>query len=570
MIRFNSIKFKNFLSTGNHFTILELNRVANTLIVGENGSGKSTMLDALCFGLFGKPFRKINKPQLMNSINQKDCVVEIEFAAGNKSYKVIRGIKPNIFEIYCNSQKVDQNAAAKDYQDYFEKHILKLNFKSFTQIVILGSASFTPFMQLSAADRRAIIEDLLDIQIFSSMNSIVKIKLNENKDNLEGNKLLIESCNEKIEMQKRYISEIKQNNDELILSYQSELSNNTIDITNLKTLIEKENQTIRKLSSQCAEKKTIESKIKKLTQLEAQIESTVSKLKKEIGFFHDNDNCPTCRQGIQHNFKLTQIEKNKNKLSECEEALSKLEEKIKESNDNLVSVNNVILKVSECENKIAIHNASIDQITKANKRLDDKINQLKTSKISSNKESDVLNFLVDNLQDLQDKRKTLLDNKTYLEAASILLKDSGIKTKIVKQYLPIINKLVNKYLMTMDFFVNFSLDESFKETIKSRHRDEFSYESFSEGEKQRIDMALMLTWRSIAKLKNSANTNLLILDEIFDSSLDSTGTEDLMKILQMLDGVNLFIISHKGDVLQDKFSNVIRFQKIQNFSRMIT
>lgn len=570
MIRFKTIKYKNFLSTGNHFSTISLDKFSNTLIIGQNGSGKSTMLDALCFGLFGKPFRKINKPQLMNSINQKDCVVEIDFDCGNKVYKVIRGIKPAVFEIYCNGTKVDQNAASKDYQDYFEKHILKLNFKSFTQIVILGSASFTPFMQLSAADRRAIIEDLLDIQIFSSMNSIVKTKLVENKESLEENRLLTDSCKEKIEMQERYISELNQNNQELIVSYTSEIANNTNDIASLTSLIDKEKDIIQKISVDSSLKKTVEGRIKKFTQVEAQIESNVSKLKKDIKFFHDNDNCPTCRQGIQHDFKDAQIGKMNSKILECEDGLIKLEEKIKESNEELAKINDVIDKVAESERTISVHNASISEIKKANKRLEDKITILKETKKSSSKEEDILKNLSQDLTNLQNSRKILLDQKSYLEAASILLKDSGIKTKIVKQYLPIINKLVNKYLMTMDFFVNFSLDENFKETIKSRHRDEFSYESFSEGEKQRIDMALMLTWRSIAKLKNSANTNLLILDEIFDSSLDTTGTEDLMKILQLLDGVNLFIISHKGDVLQDKFSNVIRFEKFQNFSRMIT
>lgn len=570
MLIFENIKYKNFLSSGNYYTEINLESHSNTLVVGQNGSGKSTMLDALCFVLFGKPFRKINKPQLLNSINQKDCLVETNFRTGNKKYRVIRGIKPNVFEIYCNNEKIDQNAATKDYQDYFEKFILKLNYKSFTQIVILGSASFTPFMQLTAADRRTIIEDLLDIQIFSSMNQIVKGKLVENKEKLDQNKILTESCNEKINMQKRYISDIRQNNEELILSYERDLSNNKIDIANLNSSIEKEKKDIENLSANVVNKKNLESKIKKLTQLEAQIEANVAKLRRDVDFFHDNDNCPTCKQGIQHDFKESQTEKIKKKITECETGLKELELKIDESNAELKKINDFIKKINEHEKQISIYETSISEITKISVKLEKKIADLSSTKTSSTKEEDILDKLNKDLDLLQVERKTLLENKTYFEAASILLKDSGIKTKIIKQYLPIMNKLVNKYLMSMDFFVNFALDENFKETIKSRHRDEFSYESFSEGEKQRIDMALMLTWRTIAKLKNSANTNLLILDEIFDSSLDTTGTDELMKILQLLDGVNLFVISHKGDVLQDKFANVIRFQKIQNFSRMST
>lgn len=569
MIIFKTLKYKNFLSSGAYFTTINLEKCASTLIVGQNGSGKSTMLDALCFVLFGRPFRKINKPQLINSINQKDSIVEIEFQSGNKSYKIIRGLKPTIFDIYCNDEKLNQSASIKDFQEYFEKNILKLNFKSFTQIVILGSASFTPFMQLTAADRRAIIEDLLDIQIFSSMNNVVKSKMILNRESTDQTALLIESCKEKIEMQNRYIADLNQNTKQLILSYKNEISNNEIDIENLLDLNKKDNENIENLSVHTDIKKDIESKIKIFVQLETQLNSSISKLKKDIVFFDNHDNCPTCKQGILHEFKDSQIKKLQHKIEECDSAIKKIDTKISKTTESLDSINNILDKIDILKKNITINETKIIEIEKTNKKINDKILELENKNNVSSKDEIILQSLHQNLEQLEEKRKFLIEEKTYLDVASFLLKDSGIKTKIIRQYLPVINKLINKYLNVMDFFVNFSLDENFKEIIKSRHRDEFSYDSFSEGEKQRIDISLLLTWRSIAKLKNSVNTNLLIMDEIFDSSLDATGTEELMKILDMLDDVNLFIISHKGDLLQDKFSNILRFQKKQNFSRMI-
>ena len=569
MILFRTLRWKNLLSTGNHFTELKLNNNTNTLVVGANGSGKSTMLDALCFALFGKAFRNINKPNLVNSINNKDCVVEVEFDTNNKSYKIVRGIKPNIFEIYCNDELVDQAAASRDYQEYLERFIIKLNYKSFTQIVILGSASFTPFMQLSSTDRRAIIEDLLDIQIFSTMNGIVKDKLANIKDLTTNKKHEIDLEQQKYDLQKKHIDDLKQNNDEKVNEYEGEISSNANTISTLANQIELFSNEVQQLQILVNEKVETEAKVKKITKIESQIESNLSKFRKDIGFFQHNNDCPTCRQAIAMEFKEKELTLLNTKVTECDHGLKELEKKLVEEQAKLNSINETQKKIQELQIKIATNNTSITETNKYIKKLENLLVELKNKNSSTKKDDDELSIINVTLTDLKQHLCDLIEEKTYYEAAFNLLKDTGIKTKIVKQYLPIINKLVNKYLASLDFFVNFNLDESFKETIKSRHRDEFTYNNFSEGEKQRIDMALMLTWRAVAKLKNSSNTNLLILDEVFDSSLDTNGTEELMKILHMLEDVNLYVISHKGDILQDKFSNIIRFEKIKNFSKVI-
>ena len=568
MLIFRYVRWKNLLSTGNYFTEMKLDNRDNTLIVGENGSGKSTMLDALCFSLFGKPFRNVNKPQLLNSINQKDCVVEVEFDINNKSYKVIRGIKPNKFEIYQDGELLNQDAAMKDYQEFLEKFILKMNYKSFTQIVILGSASFTPFMQLSASDRRSIIEDLLDIQIFSTMNSIAKERLSGNKDEITQKKYDIDLANQKYDLQKRHIDDLKQNNEDKVKEYDTEIQLHNDTVSSLLSNVEALTAKTEELQLVVASKIDTEAKVKKITKLESQIETNLSKFQKDISFFQSHDDCPTCRQAIADSFKQEELKTLSTKVTECEHGLSELEKKLLEEQNKLNSINETQKLINQKQVEIATTNTAITETNKMIARLQKLVNELRESKTETKKEEQSLKELKDSLSQLQEHLKVLIEEKTYYEAASTLLKDGGIKSKIIKQYLPIINKLVNKYLASLDFFVNFNLDESFKETIKSRHRDEFSYHNFSEGEKQRIDMALMLTWRAIAKLRNSANTNLLILDETFDSSLDANGTEELMKILHMLEDVNLFVISHKGDVLQDKFMNVIRFVKEKNFSRI--
>lgn len=569
MIIFRKIKWKNFLSTGNYFTEIEFDSSPNTLVVGENGAGKSTMLDALCFVLFGKPFRSVNKPQLLNSINGKDCVVEIEFNVGNKVYRIIRGIKPNIFEIYCDGDLVNQDAAVRDYQEYLEKFIIKLNYKSFTQIVILGSASFTPFMQLSAADRRAIIEELLDIQIFSAMNNVIKEKMSTNKEKMSGRKHEIDLAQQKHDMLKKHIEELKQNNDEKVKEFEEEISSNKLTIEQLNANNTLYLVKVGEYTNEVSDKLDTEAKLKTITKIESQIESNLSKYRKDINFFQQNDNCPTCRQAIELGFKEEELASLHTKKGECEQGLKKLESKLLQEQTKLNLINEKQKQIQQLQIKIATNSTSIVETQKYINKLETQIKDLTENKASTEKEQTQLKELEDSLLKLQAELKQLIEEKTYYEVASGLLKDTGIKTKIIKQYLPIINKLVNKYLASFDFFVNFNLDESFKETIKSRHRDEFTYASFSEGEKQKIDLALLFSWRAVAKLKNSANTNLLILDEVFDSSLDANGTEYLMTILHMLEGTNVFVISHKGDILQDKFRNVIKFEKVKNFSRIM-
>jgi len=568
MIVFKKVRYKNFVSTGNYFTEIDFQKSSNTLIVGSNGAGKSTMLDALCFSLFGKAFRSINKPQLINSINQKDCITECEFDIGNKKYKIVRGIKPNIFEIYQDGDLVNQDAASRDYQEYLEKFILKLNYKSFTQIVILGSASFVPFMQLSANDRRSIIEDLLDIQIFSTMNTVLKDKISGNKDQVTDNNSKLQIVEAKIEIQNTHIRSIQKTNEEKIEEYDNQIKLYNTDILELQEKIQQTSNAINELQSDVENKIEVETRLKKFTKLESQIENNLSKYRADISFFEQNDNCPTCKQEIALGFKEQQIKDNKDRVSEIESGLKVLEEKLLAEQERLNVINVKQKEIQKLQISNATNTTSITETNKYIAKLNSQIETLKSKQDNLEAENTKLNELNTQLEVILEKKKELIDEKTYYEAASGLLKDTGIKTKIIKQYLPVINKVVNKHLATFDFFVNFNLDESFKETIKSRHRDAFSYESFSEGEKQRIDMALMLTWRTIAKLKNSANTNLLILDEIFDSSLDANGTEYLMNILHMLEDVNLFVISHKGDILQDKFRSVIKFEKVNNFSRI--
>jgi DNA repair exonuclease SbcCD ATPase subunit len=568
MIIFRKLRYKNFLSSGNLFTEITLDAESSTLIIGANGSGKSTMLDALCFGLFGKPFRSVNKPQLVNAINQRDAVVEIEFDTGNKSYKIVRGLKPNVFEIYCNGAMLSQNAAVKDYQEHLEKFILKLNYKSFTQIVILGSASFTPFMQLSSADRRQIIEDLLDIQIFSRMNSVLKDKLNLIKEQMSTAKYKIDLTNEKIDMQERYIANLTNDKQAQIASKRNTITAKNAEIVNANEQADTINAEIELLRNSITDGDSITKKRTKFESLQESLNKTLTKINKDISFYEENDDCPTCKQTLPSDFKDNMLTERKTKLSQVQTGMLELESKYAEVQTRQKEIVTTMRSISE---KIALINSINSGITASLKYISDiteEIDSMSENNGNIVDEQAKLSVLGEELKQLEASLKDLAVDRSYHETAAVLLKDTGIKTKIIRQYIPVINKLVNKYLAAMDFFVNFNLDESFKESIKSRHRDDFSYASFSEGEKQRIDMALMLTWRSVAKLKNSASTNLLILDEVFDSSLDTNGTEDLMKILNMLEATNLFVISHKGDILQDKFRNVIKFEKVNNFSRM--
>ena len=569
MIIFRKVRWKNLLSTGNHFSEIDLDKTDKTLIVGSNGSGKSTLLDALCFGLFGKPFRSIPKGNLTNSINGKNLLVEVEFDTNNKSYKVIRGIKPNIFEIYIDDELVDQEAAVRDYQEQLEKFVLKMNYKSFTQIVVLGSASFTPFMQLSNKDRRDIIEDLLDIQIFSVMNKLTKDKLTSNKDMLNDKRHNIQLTQQQYNFEEKRIQDLKQNNDEKIKEYETDISTNETNISNLTKEIENIGLQVSTLQEIVDKRIETEKRVKQFNKLESQIETNLSKYKKDVDFFEHNDNCPTCRQHIERAFKDGEIITLKEKINECDHGLDEIDKKILEEQTKLNEISDKQKDIQKLQIKIATNNTSITEINRYIARVRKDIEELQNKETISNEEEQKLKELKQEIEIKEKEFKELLDEKTYYEVASSLLKDTGIKTRIIKQYLPVINRLVNSYLGKLDFFVNFNLDETFKETIKSRFRDDFQYNNFSQGEKQRIDMALMLTWRAVARLKNSTNTNLLILDETFDSSLDATGVDELIKILHSLDDVNIFVISHKGDILQDKFESVIKFEKVKNFSRII-
>jgi DNA repair exonuclease SbcCD ATPase subunit len=568
MILFKKVRYKNFLSTGNFFTEISLNTNATTLIIGENGAGKSTFLDAITFALFGKPFRSVNKPQLVNSINEKDCVVEIEFNISSKNYKIIRGIKPNVFEIYCDGDLVNQDAKSKDYQDQLEKLILKMNYKSFTQIVILGSTNFTPFMQLSAGDRRAVIEDLLDIQIFSSMNAIVKSKMTAIKEDAAKLKIQIDSTKEKIELHKKHLDELKKNTKEIVSAKKQEVVDNSNNLLQLINEGEEVNTKIDNLLLEIQDEEFTNKRFSKLNNLEAKIEGNIQKLEKDIEFYSVNSTCPTCDQAI--NNKEEKVHTCNSKITELNEGLNKLKE---ESNAVLQRINTIKTTQKELkslEQDIVRINTSCSQIRKYVAKLEKEIEEIENKPAMSDEFKAQSKTLLNDLQAFNERRKQAVELTQQYDIVAQLLKDGGIKSKIIKQYIPVINKLVNKYLASMDFFVNFNIDEEFKESIKSRHRDDFSYENFSEGEKKRIDLALLFTWRAVAKLKNSANTNLLIFDEVFDGSLDANGTEEFLKLINMFnDGTNIFVISHKGDVLADKFKHTIKFEKIKNFSQMV-
>lgn len=569
MINFEKIRWKNFLSTGNSFTEIDLTKSSTTLILGKNGSGKSTILDALTFVLFGKPYRKINKPQLINSINNGDTVVEIDFTINKINYKIKRGLKPNIFEIYSNGKLVDQNAKAKDYQEHLEKFILKLNYKSFTQVVILGSATFVPFMQLSAADRRTIIEEILDIQIFSSMNNVVKEKLSLIKDSQKDVEYNIKLTNEKIEIQKNNIEENKKN-------FNLEIEKKKEEIVNNEKLQEKKNveldnviENYKSLSEKISDKNNISSKNTKLLTIKSKFQDNIQKLNKEILFYETNDTCPTCSQEITEDAKNKGVVERQQKIEQIKNAEIKLKEEIEKVLNRIEEIESIQDDIVKNNNEIVKLRTEINGIEKLNKKITKEINELIERTKNNDSSDDKLKLLNEELKEYESKSEKFSTDKQYYEFAASLLKDTGIKTKIIKQYLPIMNKLINKYLSSMDFFVNFNLDESFEETIKSRFRDEFSYASFSEGEKQKIDIALLLTWRQIAKMKNSTNTNLLILDEIFDSSLDTNSVDLLLNILNgVSNDTNIFVISHKGDQLFDKFNDIIRFNKKNNFSQV--
>lgn len=569
MIIFKKLRYKNLLSTGNVFTEINLNTHSTTLIIGENGAGKSTILDALSFVLFGKAFRKVNKGQLINTINNKGLVVEIEFSIGNKNYLVQRGAKPNVFNIYQDDTLINNDANAGDYQEVLEKQILKINHKTFTQIVVLGSASFVPFMQMTAANRREVIEDLLDIQIFTTMNTLLKDKIAANKVSITDADYTLKGLAEKIELEKKHLQTLQTNNDEQIdakkakiAEYEASIAAADEDIRRYQGILETYAD-IDDRHTQLLDKQT------KLNTLSHQLLNKSRDLDKDIAFFTTHDDCPICQQGIDHTFKTSTVEDKKKKREELTSAMQDLQSKLDVVVLALKSIRQDFTTRDSWQSLIGDRLNDTTFWHRLIGEMQSDIQQLETTQHIE----DNTNRLVDMRAQLRSQitsREQLGKQRLTLEMAAVLLKDTGIKTKIIRQYIPVINKLINKYLASMDFFVNFELDENFEEKIKSRFRDEFSYASFSEGEKSRLDLALLFTWRSISRLRNSTSTNLLILDEVFDGSLDATGNEELLKILDTLvDGNNVFVISHKTDVYLDKFQRVLRFEKQKNFSTMI-
>ena len=567
MIKFKNIRYKNFLSSGNNFTDIQLDRNPSTLIIGENGAGKSTMLDALTFSLFGKPFRNINKPQLVNSINERGAVVECEFDIGQKHFLVRRGIKPNLFEIEVDGKQLEQNANVRDFQEFLEKQILKLNYKSFTQIVVLGNSSFVPFMQLKTNDRRAIIEDLLDIQIFSTMNGLLKNYISDNKTNLDKNNNSKSLVEQKIELKKEYVNQLKAKTKTLIDKNRQEVLDNETEKTKIRTQVEEINKSIQTFLKEIEDLPIVETDRAKLDKYSTTIEHKCSQEQKHISFYASNDDCPTCKQHIEADFKQQAMSEANKKWTEYKQALEEIEEKDTLLKQRYETIQQTQQQIQSLQTEVQKKYSSLDAIEQYIKKIEISIKEIENDSGDIKKEKDDLKQLDEDLQNVFRERTELISERETYEVAKEILKDEGIKSRIIKQYLPIMNKLINKYLQEMDFFVSFNLDESFEESIKSRYRDDFTYASFSEGEKMRIDLALLFTWRSIAKLKNSTNTNLLILDEVFDSSLDTDGTDAFLKIMyEMGHSTNMFVISHKGDQLYDKFKSVIKFEKKKNFS----
>ena len=566
MITFKKIRWKNFLSTGNVFTEINLTENKTNLIIGQNGAGKSTILDALTFSLFGKPFRKINKPMLVNSINDKDCLTEIEFCIGKNLFLIRRGIKPSIFEVYQNGALIDQSSTTADYQNYLEKNILKMNYKSFTQIVVLGSSTFVPFMRLPLAARREIIEDILDIQIFSVMNGNLKEKLKFSNDDIKDRDYLIDITEEKVLMQKNFIANLDLQNQNDI----QEKNNKIIHFANLeKDVSDKLQQLDEERSSVTIEMDQFcnaSEKLKKLGNLRGKIQQKFSSHKKEHQFFTENTTCPTCTQHISEDLRDTKVSEIMNSIKELKQGMEEMEMTIKLEEERESKFTELSRKCASIFNEIQIQQFQISSYQSQIRDLQKEISQLQNNNSNRNEEDSKLHELEKSLREAKDQMIAMKEERDCLLAAGQLLKDNGIKTRIIKKYLPPMNKLINEYLQNMDFYVNFTLDENFEETIKSRYRDIFSYESFSEGEKARIDIALLLTWRSVAKLKNSVDTNLLILDEIFDGSLDQNGTGELGWILKNFDdNTNIFVISHKEN-MSDKFDRTIKFEKVKNFS----
>ena len=567
MILFERIRWKNFLSTGNQFTEVSLCDNATSLIIGTNGAGKSTILDALCFSLFGKPFRKINKPQLINSTNEKDCRVEIEFTLSGTQWKIIRGIKPAIFEIWKSGSLMDQASSAVDQQKWFEQNVLKMNFKSFTQIVILGSSTFVPFMQLTSSNRREVIEDLLDIRIFSNMNLVIKEKIREIRENIKVLELKKESLNDKVSMQKEFIEKVERDSEFMIDAKQNRINGLDLEMLDHMKKSEYYDEEIKAKHFELSRLSGDKDKLKKLNELKGKISQRIDSVVKEHKFFTGSTVCPTCTQSIEEDFRINKITDAQNKSKELQSGFVELEEAIKEEEERERQLNTITREITNLTHGISTNNVTIAEIRKQIKCLESEIQKLADQLANKNSEHEKLDSFKQKLKETLNELSESREKINYYDFSYSLLKDGGVKTKIIKKYLPLINNQVNRYLQMMDFYINFTLDEEFNETIQSPIHEDFSYSSFSEGEKMRIDLALLFTWREVARMKNSVNTNLLIMDEVFDSSLDGLGTEEFLKIIRyVIKGANVFIISHK-ESLFDKFENVLRFEKVKGFSR---
>ena len=570
MILFEKIRWKNFLSTGNQFTEFALNENSTNLIIGTNGAGKSTVLDALTFSLFGKPFRKINKPQLINSVNEKDCKVEVEFTIGDTNWKVVRGIKPAVFEIHRNGSVMDQFAAALDQQKWLEQNVLKMNYKSFTQIVILGSSTFVPFMQLPANSRREVIEDLLDIKIFSSMNGILKDKIRMVKEDIKVLDLKKESLNDKVQMQENFIEELEDRGKQNIKDKERKILGLLNEEKDLMNACDGMNEELQSLNKNLQNHSGATDKLRKLGNLKGKISQKVSTITKEHKFFTENTVCPTCNQEIEETLRINRINDAQTKAKELQSGYKELEEAIKEEEERERQFTALSKEISKLNNDISQNNVRIAGCQRQISNLESEVQRTTEQLANRNTEHEKLETFKDNLKTTYDELSSRKDTINYYDFSYSLLKDGGVKSKIIKKYLPLINQQVNRYLQMMDFYINFTLDEEFNETVQSPIHEDFSYASFSEGEKMRIDLALLFTWREVARMKNSVNTNLLIMDEVFDSSLDGFGTEEFIKIIKyVVKDANIFIISHKTG-LEDRFDNVMRFEKVKGFSRMVS